>query len=96
MHVFNPIPSHYNEWASGSSNQNIPTVRIIEDPVFKQSHRSYFLQLADFIAFALLKREVDPTPTIEKYKINKMFDEVLAVKCFRHASPRDPLGIVRG
>ncbi len=95
MHVFNPVPSRYGEWASGSRTQNIPTVRIIEDPVFKPSHRSHFLQLADFVAFALLKREVAPTPTVKKHKIDKMFDEALAVKCFRHASPRDPLGIVR-
>jgi hypothetical protein len=64
--------------------------------VFKRSDRSYFLQLADFVAFALLKREVAPTPLVEKYKIHQMFDEVLAGKCFRAASPRDPLGIVRG
>ncbi len=95
MHVFNPVPSHYGEWASGSRTENIPTVRIIEDPVFKRSHRSYFLQLADFVAFALLKREVDPTPTVAKYKLDEMFEEALAAKCFRHASPRDPLGIVR-
>jgi len=96
MHVFNPVPSRYGEWASGSRTQNIPAARIIEDPVFKRSDRSYFLQLADFVAFALLKREVTPTPLIKKYKINQMFDEVLAPKCFRGASPRDPLGIVRG
>ncbi len=96
MHVFNPIPSHYGEWASGSRTQNIPAVRIIEDPVFKRSDRSYFLQLADFVAFALLKREVAPTPFVRKYMIHQMFDDVLAGKCFRAASPRDPLGIVRG
>jgi len=95
MHVFNPVPSQYGEWASGNRTQNIPTVRIIEDPVFKRSHRSYFLQLADFVAFALLKREVDPTPAVKKYGLGKMFDETVAVKCFRPASRNDPLGIVR-
>lgn len=96
MHVFNPIPSRYGEWASGARTQNIPTTRIIEDPVFKQSYRSYFLQLADFVAFALLKREVPPTPLIERYRIHEMFEGVLSGVCFRNASPRDPLGIVRG
>ncbi|MGD0896255.1 MAG: DUF3800 domain-containing protein [Thermoguttaceae bacterium] len=95
MHVFNPVPSRYGGWASGNRTQNIPTVRIIEDPVFKPSHRSHFLQLADFAAFALLKREVAPTPTVGRYNIHKMFDEALAGICFRLASPRDPLGIVR-
>jgi hypothetical protein len=95
MHVFNPIPSRFGTWASGTRTQNIPTVRIIEDPVFKRSDRSYFLQLADFVAFALLKREVPPTPLIKKYGIHEMFDEALSHVCFKKASPRDPLGIVR-
>ena len=96
MHLFNPIPSHYGEWAPGARTKNIPTVRIIEDPVFKQSHRSYFLQLADSVAFALLKREVPSTPSVKKYGIHEMFEEALRGVCFRDASPRDPLGIVRG
>lgn len=41
--------------------KNIPNDRLIEDPFFKASHQSYFLQAADFIAFALLKAEVPPT-----------------------------------
>lgn len=95
MHVFNPIPSRYGAWPTGTRTQNIPTVRIIEDPVFKHSHRSYLLQLADFVAFALLKREVTPTNLVKKYGINEMFEEALSHVCFRKASPRDPLGIVR-
>jgi hypothetical protein len=95
MHVYNPIPSRYGEWAPGQRTQNIPATRIIEDPVFKRSERSYFLQLADCVAFALLKREVPPTPLVRRYAIHKMFDEALADVCFRLASPRDPLGIVR-
>jgi len=69
--------------------------RIIEDPVFKDSSRSYFIQLADCVAYALLKREVEPTPRIEKYAIHKMFDDNLSGVCFKKASSQDPLGIVR-
>lgn len=96
MHVYNPIPSKYGEWESGDRTRNITTDRIIEDPVFKPSHRSYFLQLADCVAFALLKREVPPTPRVEKYGIHQMFEAALQRVCFTDASPRDPLGIVRG
>ena len=71
------------------------TERIIEDPVFKPSHRSHFLQLADCVAFALLKKEVEPTDNISKYKINKMFDETIASVCYLPAAKSDPLGIVR-
>jgi Protein of unknown function (DUF3800) len=95
MGVFNPVPSQFRRWGSGASAKNIPLQRIIEDPVFKDSTRSYFLQLADCVAFALLKRETPPTPLVRKYGINRMFDRALAGVCFRAASARDPLGVVR-
>jgi hypothetical protein len=96
MHVYNHIPSKYGTWPSGHGTKNITTDRIIEDPIFKSSERSFFIQLADCVTFALLKREVVPTPNIKKYNINEMFDQTLAGICYRKASPRDPLGIVRG
>ena len=75
--------------------QNITTERIIEDPVFKPSDRSYLIQMADCVAFALLKSEVPPTPNVARYGIHEMFDKTLRGICFKPASPRDPLGIVR-
>jgi len=95
MHVHNYIPSQFGDWGGGKAAKNITTDRIIEDPVFKRSDRSYFIQLADCVAFALLKREVVPTPKIQRYDIHKMFDQTLTGVCFKPASPRDPLGIVR-
>lgn len=95
MHVFNHIPSQLGGWNDGSLTKNITTDRIIEDPIFKQSDKSYFIQLADCVAFALLKKEVAPTPNIKKYGIHKMFDQTIANVCYKQASPRDPLGIVR-
>jgi hypothetical protein len=95
MRRFNPIPSQFGTWDGTSRTKNITVRRIIEDPIFRESHRSYLVQLADAVAFALLKREVTPTPLIEKYGINRMFDDVLSGVCFRKASPRDALGIVR-
>lgn len=95
MHVYNPIPSQFGAWASGDLTKNITTDRIIEDPVFKQSDRSYFIQLADCVAYALLKREVPPTPKVKKYSIEEMFEKALSGVCYRPASPKDPLGIVR-
>jgi hypothetical protein len=95
MSVFNPIPSRFGSWEPGVASRNIATERIIEDPVFKPSHQSYFLQLADCVAYALLKREVPPSTNVKKYEIHKMFESALSGACFRPASPRDPLGIVR-
>ena len=95
MHVLNHIPSKFGEWSDGNPTKNIVTKRIIEDPVFKPSHRSHFLQLADCVAFALLKREVPPTSNILKYKINEMFEETMASVCYKPSAKNDPLGIVR-
>jgi hypothetical protein len=95
MSVYNPVPSQYGQWGGGRRAQNIAVQRIIEDPVFKQSHQSYMIQLADCVAYSLLKREVEPTANVKKYGIHKMFDAQLAGSCFTKASPRDPLGIVR-
>ncbi len=95
MSVFNPIPSQFGKWKAGKATQNIPIERVIEDPIFKKSHQSFFLQLADCVAFALLKREVAATQNIKKYGIHKMFEHRLSGVCYRKASPKDQLGIVR-
>lgn len=94
MTVFNPIPSKHGNWTVGRT-KNIPLERIIEDPVFKDSARSYFVQLADCVAFGLLKRETLPTPNIKKYGVDSFFESALSGVCFRPASPAAPLGIVR-
>jgi hypothetical protein len=95
MGVFNPIPSARGVWASGTATKNIPLQRIIEDPIFKPSDQSFLIQLADCVAFSLLKRETAPTPLVMKYNLDEMFDEAVAPVCFKQASPADPLGIVR-
>jgi hypothetical protein len=94
MHVFNPIPSKFGKWPTGRT-KNIVTERIIEDPFFKRSEKSYLIQLADCAAFALLKREVPVTKNVARYNIDKMFDGALAPICYKRASQGDPLGIVR-
>lgn len=95
MQVFNPIPSKFGSWGSAGYTKNIPAHRLLEDPVFKSSAQSYFLQLVDAVAFALLKREVAATPVVARYGYDKMFDQTIAPVCFRPASKGDPLGIVR-
>jgi hypothetical protein len=96
MHVINFIPSAFGGWGiEKERSRNIPLERIIEDPVFKQSHQSYFIQLADCVSFALLKREVEPSEHVKKYKLNEAFDNHLSKACFKDASPKDLLGIVR-
>lgn len=93
--AFNNIPSQFGYWPGGVRVRNIVTDRIIEDPVFRDSRDSYFLQLADFVAFALLKREVPITPFVHTWGYNTLFNNLRPVLC-RAASPRDPDGVVRG
>jgi len=95
MHVYNPVPFRFVAWGDGNSTRNITTDRIIEDPIFKDSSRSYFIQLADCVAYALLKRETPAIPRIKRYGIDKMFAAHLSGVCFTSASKSDPLGIVR-
>lgn len=93
LSVFNPIPSMYGRWAGGRKSQNLPLDRILEDPFFKDSSKSYFIQAADFIAYALLRQE-HPTSRIEKYGLQTVFDELEPV-LFTKANRRDPRGIIR-
>jgi len=94
MHVYNPIPSQHGLWDdTKSSTKNIPIKRIIEDPFFKRSDQSYFVQLTDFCAFALLRREI-PVPSKTKYGLDQAFNllnKILVVE----ASRKDPEGIIR-
>jgi hypothetical protein len=94
--VYNMVGSQYGAWENGAPAKNIPNDRLVEDPIFRSSARSYFLQLADFIAYALLKSETQPTALVTKYKLNDAYrrlDPILV----KEASRYDPkgLGIVR-
>jgi hypothetical protein len=93
MVVFNPIPSNQGEWAPGAATRNIPLDRIIEDPIFKKSHNSYFVQLADFCAYALLRREVQ-IASKNRYGLHQCFD-VLSPVLLKAACRTDPDGIIR-
>ncbi len=47
--------------------------RILEDPFFKQSDQSYFIQLSDFCAYALLRQE-HPIASKTKYGLDQAFN----------------------
>lgn len=90
--VWNPIPSRFGKWEhSDEDSKNIPLDRILEDPVFRQSDSSYFIQVVDFCAYALLRHE---KPLESKGEFNNMFGFLEPI-CFKLANRKDPLGIIR-
>jgi hypothetical protein len=94
--VYNMVGSAYGAWEDGAPAKNIPNVRLIEDPIFRSSDRSYLLQIVDFVAFALLKSETPATPLVERYRLDQAYER-LAPIIVKAASRKDPrqLGIVR-
>jgi len=93
MYVFNPIPSRYGEWGdTGAGWKNIPLDRLVEDPFFKDSSQSYFVQLVDFCAYSLLRRE-RPVPSRSKYGIDKAFSNLSPI-LVTEATHKDPEGII--
>ena len=94
LKVRNQVPSRYEAWEDGEKTRNIPIEQIIGDPAFRSSKSDYLLQMADFIAHALLKQEEAPIPRVEDYGIDQAFG-ILGVAINREASRRDPQGVVR-
>ncbi len=78
----------------GNNSRNIPLERIIEDPLFKTSKSSYFIQLADFIAFSLLRNEKPMEGTKEPVKTAfEKLDKILVKEAFK--KDKRGKGIVR-
>lgn len=95
MRRHNYIPSAKGAWADGSTSKNIPAENLIEDIVYRDSKRSFFIQAADFCAYSLLRFE-KPTPRAEKMGFDQSFLllEPALLKIAFAADPRK-LGIIR-
>ena len=91
LSVHNPIPSRYGGWYGGPT-KNITLDYILDDPVFRDSGRSYFIQMADFCAYALLRREVQ-IESKNKYGLHTAFD-LLEPICVKECNTKDPMGII--
>lgn len=96
MRVHNPIPSKFGGWIeTGKTAKSIPLSNCVEDPIFKDSKASYFIQLADFCAYALLRMEC-PIASRTALGYDKMYDELRPAtrRITNQADPRG-MGIIR-
>src|SRR5580700_718405 len=75
MRVHNLIPSKFEAWQGGQQVKNMPASQILEDPFFKDSRSSYFIQAVDFCAYALLRME-HPIPSRTQLGYDTMYEEL--------------------
>jgi len=90
--MYNPIPSGHGTWENGKRTKNITIDRIIEDPFFKKSEQSYFIQLVDFCAYSLLCKERPNSKT--RCHLRGAF-QLLSDILVREANRKDKDGIIR-
>ena len=90
LRLHNPIPSRYEAWDDGSPTRNIPLDRVIGGPAFRSAEDDHLLQLAGFVAHALLLQEVGSGAGGAERAFS-VLDHALN----REASQRDPQGVVR-
>lgn len=90
MRRYNPIP---NQAGFGAGYRNLQITNFVEDPYFKDSRVSYFVQAADVAAFALYQN-LCPSSYMKRKSGHNFFNRLSGVLC-RVASTADPEGIVR-
>ena len=60
----------------GPGSLSVPARRILEDPVSKKSHESYFLQLADLTAYSAFRHVIPPPPRAVQIVPQTMWNEL--------------------
>lgn len=90
MRHYNLVP---NSPGYGTGYRNRQLTSIVEDPVFRDSQHSFFIQAADVVAW-MLTQKVNPCQYIRKKTGHGYFDRLNTVLC-KYASNTDPQGIVR-
>jgi len=90
MRRYNPVPHRLE---LGVGYRNLPLTQIIEDPSFRNSDHSYFIQATDLCAF-LIYQHLTPSRYMHKTGAHRYFLRLQPILCTA-ASSNDPLGIVR-
>ena len=87
MSVFNYVPSQFS-----TGSRNLPILRVIEDPVSKDSRDSYFIQAVDVCAYFVMQR-ANPNAYIKRAGAQRYFERLLPV-LNKKASAANTFGVV--
>lgn len=90
MRRYNPIP---NQSRFGEGQRNLLMKKVVEDPSFRDSAHSHFIQAADLAAF-LLYQHLQPCAYVRKKSAQNYFFRLGPALC-KKASNTDPMGVVR-
>ncbi len=90
MRRYNPIP---NQTQFGTGYRNLLVNNMVEDPNFRDSAHSQFIQAADLVAF-LLYQQIAPNGYMKKKSGYNYFKRLDGILC-KVASSSDPQGIVK-
>ena len=88
MRAFNPVPSQVQP----GSTRSVLATRILDDPMPKPSVHSYFIQMADLVAFSLARRDY-PRTKLQRHGFQTYFDMLNPV-LLTQACQYDSQGIV--
>jgi hypothetical protein len=85
MRIYNPIPSQY-----GRGYRRIEVRNILEDPSFRDSADSYFIQLTDIVAYLARLRD-NSTQEQRKWELHKLY-KTMRPRYNLKAGPQDKFG----
>jgi hypothetical protein len=87
MRAINFVPSKF-----GPDARKVLVARVLDDPIPRESEYSYFVQMADMVAFALARRDY-PRPALDRHHFRDYFD-LLNPVLLKEANSENPQGIV--
>lgn len=90
MRRYNPVP---NKPPFDPGLRNLTLSRIVEDPTFRDSAHSYFIQACDLAAY-LLYQQISPSNYMKRKAGHNYFRILDPILC-KVASSSDPQGVVR-
>jgi len=86
--AYNYVPSMF----PGLPPRKLLVTRVLDDPTSRESNHSYFVQMADIVAFSLARRDF-PRHRLKHYKFETYFD-ILDPVLLKEASHYNSQGIV--